>query len=54
MDFSAEVRMGHSALLNITHVLALATPVHEVYPAYLGLGKKRCRVTCATTVLAAC
>ena len=54
MDFSAEVRMGHSALLNIANVLVLATPAHGVYPAHLGLGKKRCRVTCVTTVLAAC
>ena len=32
--------MGHSTLLNITDVLALATPAHEVHPAHLGLGNK--------------
>ena len=41
MDFTAEARMGHSTLLNITDVLVLATPAHEVHPAHLGLAKKR-------------
>ena len=45
MDFTAEVRMGHTALLNIAIILVLATAAHGVYPAHLGLGKKRCRVT---------
>ena len=54
MDFSAEVRMGHTALLSNADILVVATPAHEVYPAHPGLGKKRCRVTCVTTVLAAC
>ena len=54
MDFLAEVRMGHSTLLNNADILALATPAHEVYPAHLGLAEKRCRATCVTTVLPAC
>ena len=40
MDFLAEVRMGHSTLLNNADILALATPAHEVYRAHPGLGKK--------------
>ena len=54
MDFTAEVRMGHTALLNIANILVLAAAAHGVYPAHLGLGKKRCRMTSVTTVLAAC
>ena len=46
--------MGRTALLNIANILVLAAAAHGVYPAHLGLGKKRCRVTSVTTVLAAC
>ena len=46
MDFSAEVRMGHTALLSNADILVVATPAHEVYCSIEWLTV----VLCATSI----
>ena len=52
MDFSVEIRISRTAVLNNDDSVVLATLENEVCPAHLDLGKQRCRyVFYLTTVL---